>query len=86
MNEIIKLNDTLLTTPSKKAFGGYDAQGNQIEIDVYLLKLLLTDGRVYIHPLVGDRERVHKLENRIRVVGQVNLSYWHKARDKQEYN
>ncbi len=85
VSEIIHLKDALLTMPVRPAFGGRDEHGNEVTVNVYLLKLLLQDGRVFIHPYIGDKKQVQALERKIRKKGQVNLENWHKARDYQEY-
>ncbi len=85
MAELINLDDALLTLPSRPAFGGYDEHGNEKSVDVYLLKLLLQDGRVYIHPCMGDKTQLEALELKVRAKGQINLDYWYQAREKQKY-
>ncbi|EOX3381150.1 hypothetical protein ACPFUC_003664 [Vibrio cholerae] len=85
-NELLQLNDALLTMPAKMAFNGYDDQGNELAIEVYVLELLLTDGRLFIHPTTGERDKVSKLEQKIRARGIVNLAHWSLVRGKQNYN
>ncbi len=85
MSNLIDLEDALLTVPARPAFDGYDENGNEKSVDVYLLKLLLQDGRVYIHPLMGEEIKIRSLERRVRDKGQVNLEYWHLAREAQDY-
>lgn len=85
MAELIDLDKALLTMPSRAAFEGYDEHGNEKSVDVYLLKLLLQDGRVYIHPCMGEKMQVEALEHKVRAKGQINLKYWHRAREEQNY-
>ncbi len=85
MAEIIDLKDALLTMPNRPAFDGYDEQGNELSVDVYLLKLLLQDGRVYYHPFMGKKADVAALEEKMQASGRINLGYWHRARKKQDY-
>ncbi len=84
-DEIIKLHTALLTMPSRSAFDGYDDKGSEVAVKVFFLKLLLQDGRVYVHPEMGSEEKVRSLEQKVRAKGEVNLSYWHLSREKQQY-
>ncbi|KFI09156.1 hypothetical protein IX95_25915 [Vibrio sp. B183] len=85
MAETIELDEALLTMPAKPAFDGYDQDGHEKTVEVYLLKLLLQDGRIYHHPLMGERAKVEALERKVRAKGQINLEHWYRVRDKQEY-
>ena len=85
MAELINLENALLTMPLRPAFGGYDEHGNEKSVDVYLLKLLLQDGRVYIHPCMGEIKQIKALELKVRAKGQINLDYWQQAREVQNY-
>ncbi|KAB0466383.1 hypothetical protein F7Q91_24215 [Vibrio chagasii] len=85
MAELINLDNALLTMLLRPAFGGYDEHGNEKSVDVYLLKLLLQDGRVYIHPCMGEKKQIKALELKMRAKGQINLDYWQQAREAQNY-
>ncbi len=84
-NNIIKVQDILMTTPSKPAFDGYDEQGNELTIKRFQIQLLFQDGRKYIHPEIGDEQTIKKLEDKIRRRGIINLEHWIKTRDVQEH-
>ena len=80
MAEVINLEDALLTMPVKPAFGGYDGNGDEVTVNVYQLKLLMQDGRTFIHSCMGDKIQIEALECKIRTKGNVNLDYWYQIK------